>query len=80
MSFYWWLDTSPRVNEQRRHSMSTHHKNRLLVHAIDPARLNVVRTTGEDAHGNQLRPFAATGQGEPLLVAFATPSQASRSR
>src|SRR5947209_19949557 len=46
--------------------MSAHDTNRLLVHAIDPARLNVVRTTGEDAHGNQLRPFAATGQGEPL--------------
>jgi hypothetical protein len=39
--------------------MSTHHTNSLLVHAIDPARLNVVRATGEDAHGNQLRPFAA---------------------
>jgi hypothetical protein len=45
--------------------MSTQHTNRLLAHAIDPARLNVVRTTGEDAHGNQLRPFAAIGQGEP---------------
>lgn len=46
--------------------MSTHHTHSLLVHAIDPARLDVVRTTGEDGHGNQLRPFAAIGQGEPL--------------
>jgi Protein of unknown function (DUF1203) len=38
----------------------------LLVHAIDPARLEVVHTTGADGHGNQLRPFAATGHGEPL--------------
>ena len=60
--------------------MSTRHTSRLLVHAIDPARLNVVRTTGEDAHGNQLRPFATTGQASRCVVAFATPSQASRSR
>ena len=38
----------------------------LLVQAIDPARLDEVRTTGADGHGNRLRPFAATGQGEPL--------------
>ena len=38
----------------------------LLVQAIDPARLDEVRTTGSDGHGNLLRPFAATGQGEPL--------------
>ena len=60
--------------------MSTHHTNSLLVRAIDPARLNALRTTGEDAHGNQLRPFPATGQREPLRCAFATPSQTSRSR
>jgi hypothetical protein len=36
------------------------------VHAIDPARLEVVRTTGADSHGNQLRPFEATGNGERL--------------
>ncbi|HUA04144.1 MAG TPA: DUF1203 domain-containing protein [Solirubrobacteraceae bacterium] len=46
--------------------MSTNHANELLVQAIDPARLNAVRSAGEDGHGNQLRPFAATGQGEPL--------------
>jgi hypothetical protein len=47
------------------------------VHAIDPARLNVVRTTGEDAHGNQRRPFAATGQGEPLrcCLRYAEPGE-----
>lgn len=38
----------------------------LLVHAIDPAHLDKVRTTGEDGHGNRLGPFAAAGQGEPL--------------
>jgi hypothetical protein len=38
----------------------------LLVHAIDPARLDGLRRAGTDGHGNQLRPFAATGQGEPL--------------
>jgi hypothetical protein len=46
--------------------MSAHHTNSLLVHAIDPVRLDVVRATGADGHGNRLRPFAATGQGEPL--------------
>jgi hypothetical protein len=38
----------------------------LLVQAIDPAHLDKIRSIGEDGHGNQLRPFAATGQGEPL--------------
>jgi Protein of unknown function (DUF1203) len=38
----------------------------LLVQAIDPVRLDVVRTAGTDGHGNLLRPFAAAGQGEPL--------------
>ena len=57
--------------------MSTHHTNRLLVHAIDPARLNVVRAIGEDVQGNQLRPFAATGQGEPLrcCLRYAEPGE-----
>jgi hypothetical protein len=39
---------------------------RLLVQAISPARLDAVRASGTDGHGNGLRPFAATGQGEPL--------------
>jgi hypothetical protein len=60
--------------------MSTNQTNHLLVHAIDPVRLDAVRTTGVDGHGNQLRPFAATGEGDPCAVAFATPSRASRSR
>ena len=66
-----------RVNEQRRDSMSTHHTNSLLVHAIGPARLDVVRTTGADGHGNQLRPFAATGEGEPLrcCLRYAEPGE-----
>ena len=38
----------------------------LLVQAIDPAHLDKVRSSGADGHGNRLRPFAATGQGEPL--------------
>lgn len=38
----------------------------LLVQAIDPDRLDIARTAGTDGHGNRLRPFAATGQGEPL--------------
>ena len=46
--------------------MSTQHTRSLLVEPIDPDRLDVVRTAGADGHGNQLRPFAATGQGEPL--------------
>lgn len=46
--------------------MSTDETNGLRVHAIDPARLDVIRATRADGHGNQLRPFAATGQGEPL--------------
>jgi hypothetical protein len=57
--------------------MSTHQTNSLRVHAIDPARLDVVRTIGADGHGNQLRPFAATGQGEPLrcCLRYAEPGE-----
>jgi Protein of unknown function (DUF1203) len=39
---------------------------RLLVQAIAPERLARVRAEGTDGHGNQLRAFAASGQGEPL--------------
>ena len=46
--------------------MPTHQTSGLLAHAINPDRLDVIRTTGADGHGNQLRPFAASGQGEPL--------------
>jgi hypothetical protein len=46
--------------------VSTHQCNSLLVHAIDPARLVAVHSAGADGHGNQLSPFAATGEGEPL--------------
>jgi hypothetical protein len=38
----------------------------LVVHAIDPAHLDGVRSAGADGHGNPLRPFAATGRDEPL--------------
>ncbi|MBO0841443.1 MAG: DUF1203 domain-containing protein [Sciscionella sp.] len=46
--------------------MDTNTSTNLLVRAIDPARLDVIYNTGADRHGNRLRPFAATGQGEPL--------------
>jgi len=50
---------------------------RLLVQAIQPARLDKVRGSGTDGHGNPLRPFAATGQGEPLrcCLRFAGPGE-----
>lgn len=38
----------------------------LLVRAIDPGRLNVIRAAGVDGHGNSVRPFPAGGYGEPL--------------
>ncbi|WP_375493565.1 DUF1203 domain-containing protein [uncultured Jatrophihabitans sp.] len=40
--------------------------NPLLVHAIEPRRLDDVRASGADGHGNRLQPFAASGDGEPL--------------
>jgi Protein of unknown function (DUF1203) len=57
--------------------MSAHHTNSLLVDAIDPVRLDAVRKTGADGHGNQMRPFAATGQGEPLrcCLRYAKPGE-----
>jgi hypothetical protein len=57
--------------------MSTHHTNGLLVQAIDPLHLDVVQATGADGHGNRLRPFAATGQGEPLrcCLRYAEPGE-----
>lgn len=57
--------------------MSAHNTSSLLVHAIDPAHLDVVRTTGADGHGNRLRPFAATGEGEPLrcCLRYAEPGE-----
>ncbi len=38
----------------------------LLVQAIDPGRLDEVRATATDGHGNPVHPFAASGEGEPL--------------
>jgi hypothetical protein len=46
--------------------MSTYQTRSLIARAIDPAHLEVIRANGADGHGNQLRPFAATGEGEPL--------------
>jgi Protein of unknown function (DUF1203) len=49
----------------------------LFVQAIDPARLDVMYRTGSDGHGNRLRPFAATGEGEPLrcCLRYASPGE-----
>jgi len=49
----------------------------LLIQAIDPAHLDKVRSSGADGHGNRLRPFAATGQGEPLrcCLRYAEPGE-----
>ena len=38
----------------------------LTVHAIDPARLDDVRRSGEDTSGNAFTVIEATGEGEPL--------------
>ena len=49
----------------------------LLVQAIDPARLDVIRDNGTDGHGNQIHAFPASGQGEPLrcCLRFARPDE-----
>ena len=49
----------------------------LLVQAIDPARLDVIRDYGTDGHGNQIHAFPASGQGEPLrcCLRFARPDE-----
>ncbi len=39
---------------------------RLTIHAIDPATLAEIRSSRTDRHGNDVTPFAATGDGEPL--------------
>ena len=38
----------------------------LRINAIDPRRLEIVRTGGHDGHGNRMGTFAALGDGEPL--------------
>ena len=38
----------------------------LHVKAIEPRRLDEVRVADTDGHGNQVHPFAASGEGEPL--------------
>jgi Protein of unknown function (DUF1203) len=49
----------------------------LFVQAIDPARLDVIYGVGSDGHGSRLRPFDATGQGEPLrcCLRYAEPGE-----
>lgn len=50
---------------------------RLLVQAIDPDRLDRIRRSGTDGHGNRLEAFAASGQGEPLrcCLRYARPGE-----
>jgi Protein of unknown function (DUF1203) len=50
---------------------------RLLVQAISPVRLGAVLESGTDGHGNDVRPYAATGQGEPLrcCLRYAEPGE-----
>jgi hypothetical protein len=57
--------------------MSTHPTSSLLVHPIPPTHLHGVRAAGTDGYGNQLRPFAATGEGEPLrcCLRYAEPGE-----
>jgi hypothetical protein len=62
---------------ERLHGMDINADTCLAVQAIDPARLDVIYCTGSDGHGNRLRPFAATGQGEPLrcCLRYAEPGE-----
>ncbi len=55
----------------------SHQPDGLHVQAIDPAHLDVIRRSGADGHGNELRPFAATGEGEPLrcCLRYAEPAE-----
>lgn len=52
-------------------------RTRLLVQAIDPARLDEVRAAATDGHGNPVHPFAASGEGEPLrcCLRYAEPGE-----
>lgn len=57
--------------------MSTHTTTGMLVEAIDPTRLDAVRKSGADGHGNKLSPFPAAGEGEPLrcCLRYAQPGE-----
>lgn len=50
----------------------------LLVQAIDHTRLNEVRRDDANGYGNDLTPFSAVGQGEPLrcCLRYAEPGEA----
>jgi len=50
---------------------------RLLVQAIDPDRLDEVRASRADGHGNRPEPFCAAGQDEPLrcCLRYAEPNE-----
>ena len=49
----------------------------LFVQAIVPSRIDQVYRPGIDGYGNRIRPFAATGQGEPLrcCLRYAEPGE-----
>jgi hypothetical protein len=56
---------------------TTTSSDQLRVHAIDPARLDAVRDSGDDGFGNRPTAFGATGEGEPLrcCLRFARPGE-----
>jgi hypothetical protein len=58
-------------------TQTTHATQTLTVHAIDPARLDDVRRTGQDTSGNPFTAFSAIGEGEPLrcCLRFARPGE-----
>ncbi|MBA3310716.1 MAG: DUF1203 domain-containing protein [Nocardioidaceae bacterium] len=57
--------------------MTTRTVTKIHASAIDPKRLDQIRASGEDEHGNPLSPFRASGQGEPLrcCLRYADPGE-----
>ena len=49
----------------------------LRVKAISQVHLDTIRDSGADGHGNELRPFTASGEGEPLrcCLRYAEPGE-----
>ena len=49
----------------------------IRVRAVDPGRLDRIRNAGVDGHGNDVLPFAAAGDGEPLrcCLRYAEPGE-----
>ena len=50
----------------------------MRVHAIDPTRLDAIRSAGADGHGNAVLAFDATGDGEPLRCCLRYARQGER--